>query len=81
MTGTMSPKERVTQWQRKRVFFLTPQVMQNDLGRGTCPATDICCVVFDEAHKALGNHAFCQVICPELFQNEVFISSGYQRTY
>jgi Fanconi anemia group M protein len=62
MTGAMLPKERVTQWQIKRVFYLTPQVFQNDLGRGTCPATDVCCVIFDEAHKALGNHAYCQVI-------------------
>ena len=37
------------------------QVMQNDLGSGACPAREVCCVVFDEAHKALGNHAYCQV--------------------
>ncbi len=62
MTGNMAPKERCVKWQSKRVFFLTPQVMQNDLGRGSCPSDDVCCVVFDEAHKALGNHAYCQVI-------------------
>lgn len=48
-------------WEKKRVFFLTPQVMQNDLLKGTCPAKHVNCVVFDEAHKALGNHAYCQV--------------------
>ena len=48
----------------KKVFFLTPQVMQNDLARGTCPTAHVCCVVFDEAHKALGNHAYCQVQQP-----------------
>ena len=62
----MAPKERVMQWERKRVFFLTPQVMQNDLGRGSCPSSDISCVVFDEAHKALGNHAYCQVTYYEI---------------
>lgn len=55
-------RERVIQWQKKIVFFLTPQVMQNDLARGSCPANDVTCIVFDEAHKALGNHAYCQVI-------------------
>jgi len=35
--------------------------MQNDLSRGTCPVKDVMCVVFDEAHKALGNYAYCQV--------------------
>ena len=40
---------------------MTPQVMQNDMTRGACPADQVCCVVFDEAHKALGNHSYCQV--------------------
>ncbi|NWS10698.1 FANCM protein, partial [Pachyramphus minor] len=49
-------------WNTKRVLFLTPQIMVNDLSRGTCPAVDIKCLVIDEAHKALGNHAYCQVV-------------------
>ncbi|NWV35190.1 FANCM protein, partial [Grantiella picta] len=49
-------------WSTKRVFFLTPQIMVNDLSRGTCPAVEIKCLVIDEAHKALGNHAYCQVV-------------------
>ncbi|NXY11768.1 FANCM protein, partial [Pteruthius melanotis] len=48
-------------WNSKRVFFLTPQIMVNDLSRGTCPALEVKCLVIDEAHKALGNHAYCQV--------------------
>ncbi|XP_009892224.1 PREDICTED: Fanconi anemia group M protein [Charadrius vociferus] len=49
-------------WTTKRVFFLTPQIMVNDLSRGTCLAVEIKCLVIDEAHKALGNHAYCQVV-------------------
>ncbi|NXK22493.1 FANCM protein, partial [Arenaria interpres] len=49
-------------WTTKKVFFLTPQIMVNDLSRGTCPAVEIKCLVIDEAHKALGNHAYCQVV-------------------
>nr|XP_009941669.1 PREDICTED: Fanconi anemia group M protein [Opisthocomus hoazin] len=49
-------------WTAKRVFFLTPQIMMNDLSRGTCPAVEVKCLVIDEAHKALGNHAYCQVV-------------------
>ena len=48
-------------WKSRRVFFLTPQVMVNDLSRETCPALQVKCVVIDEAHKALGNQAYCQV--------------------
>ena len=38
--------------------------MVNDLSRDTCPAVQVKCVVFDEAHKALGNQAYCQVCLP-----------------
>lgn len=59
--GSTAAKQRQEIWRTKRVFFLTPQVMVNDLSRETCPARQVKCVVIDEAHKALGNHAFCQV--------------------
>uniref|UniRef100_A0A096M619 FA complementation group M n=1 Tax=Poecilia formosa TaxID=48698 RepID=A0A096M619_POEFO len=62
LTGSTAAKQRQEVWKSKRVFFLTPQVMVNDLSRETCPAKEIKCVVIDEAHKALGNHAYCQVI-------------------
>ncbi|RVE57340.1 hypothetical protein OJAV_G00215130 [Oryzias javanicus] len=62
LTGSTAAKQRQEVWKSKRVFFLTPQVMVNDLSRDTCPAKQVKCVVIDEAHKALGNHAYCQVI-------------------
>uniref|UniRef100_A0A3B5ANG5 Fanconi anemia group M protein-like n=1 Tax=Stegastes partitus TaxID=144197 RepID=A0A3B5ANG5_9TELE len=62
LTGSTAAKQRQELWRSKRVFFLTPQVMANDLSRDTCPAQQVKCVVIDEAHKALGNHAYCQVI-------------------
>uniref|UniRef100_A0A8C3T9D8 Helicase ATP-binding domain-containing protein n=1 Tax=Chelydra serpentina TaxID=8475 RepID=A0A8C3T9D8_CHESE len=62
MTGGTQVLNRKEIWHNKRVFFLTPQVMVNDLSRGTCPAAEIKCLVIDEAHKALGNYAYCQVV-------------------
>nr|XP_061798264.1 Fanconi anemia group M protein-like [Nerophis lumbriciformis] len=62
LTGSTAAHRRQEVWRSKRVFFLTPQVMMNDLSRNTCPALQVKCVVIDEAHKALGNHAYCQVI-------------------
>ena len=62
LLGIMAPAKRIDLWVQKRVFFLTPQVFQNDLGRGSCRSENIVCIVIDEAHKALGNHAYCQVI-------------------
>ncbi|XP_009999505.1 PREDICTED: Fanconi anemia group M protein [Chaetura pelagica] len=62
MTGGTQALSRRELWATKRVFFLTPQIMVNDLSRGTCPAVEVKCLVVDEAHKALGNHAYCQVV-------------------
>ncbi|XP_056151369.1 Fanconi anemia group M protein [Lampris incognitus] len=62
LTGSTAAGKRQDLWRSKRVFFLTPQVMVNDLSRDTCPALLVKCMVIDEAHKALGNHAYCQVV-------------------
>ncbi|KAK3563242.1 hypothetical protein QTP86_019351 [Hemibagrus guttatus] len=62
LTGSTPASQRRELWRSRRVFFLTPQVMVNDLSRNTCPAPQIKCVVIDEAHKASGNHAYCQVV-------------------
>ncbi|KAG8517748.1 Fanconi anemia group M protein [Galemys pyrenaicus] len=62
MTGSTQVFTRKEIWRSKRVLFLTPQVMVNDLSRGACPAAEIKCLVIDEAHKALGNYAYCQVV-------------------
>ncbi|KAF0288910.1 Fanconi anemia group M protein [Amphibalanus amphitrite] len=62
LTGSMAPSDRRSRWLDRRVFFLTPQVLNNDLTTGSCPAELLRCVVIDEAHKALGNHAYCQVV-------------------
>ncbi|XP_053701979.1 Fanconi anemia group M protein [Synchiropus splendidus] len=72
LTGTTAAKQRQEQWKSKRVFFLTPQVMVNDLARDTCPAQQVKCLVIDEAHKALGNHAYCQVIRQLASQTQQF---------
>ena len=70
MTGATSAQKRNILWKQNRVFFLTPQVMQNDLSSGICPAKQIVCCVIDEAHKALGNYAYTQVV-RELVVNSV----------
>ncbi len=62
LTGTTPPQHRAALWAgAHRAFFLTPQVIANDLATGICPASSIRCIVIDEAHKATGNHAYCQV--------------------
>ena len=60
--GAMHRGKRSKAWLAQRVFYLTPQVLMNDISSGACPARLVRCLVVDEAHKAIGNHAYCQVM-------------------
>ncbi|KAJ8326916.1 3'-5' DNA helicase [Batrachochytrium dendrobatidis] len=62
LTGTTKSETRIGIWKQKRVFFLTPQVMQNDLRSAACSADKVVLLVVDEAHRATGNYAYCEVI-------------------
>ncbi|KAF9987996.1 hypothetical protein BGZ75_010190 [Mortierella antarctica] len=62
LTGHQNADVRKDMWIRKRVVFCTPQVLQNDLKSGICPAEDIVCLVVDEAHRATGRYAYAEVI-------------------
>ena len=62
LTGKVPPPKRKQLWESKRVFFLTPQILQNDLQTGVCDASNIVCMVMDEAHHAQGNYAYCKVV-------------------
>jgi Fanconi anemia group M protein len=62
MTGNVAVSLREKAWKQKRVFFLTPQVMSNDLSRGLFPANHVKLLVVDEAHRAQGDYAYCLVV-------------------
>ena len=50
----MTPIMREEEWATKRVFFATPQTVDNDLKRGVVDPKSIACIVIDEAHRATG---------------------------
>ncbi|KAH0988951.1 hypothetical protein GBA52_000434 [Prunus armeniaca] len=58
MTGQISPTKRASLWKTKRVFFVTPQVLEKDIQSGTCSIEYLVCLVIDEAHRALGNYSY-----------------------
>ncbi|KAG1690078.1 hypothetical protein DVH05_028413 [Phytophthora capsici] len=62
LQGNVAPTMRRVLWKSRRVFFCTPQSLQNDLRRGICAAEKFVCVVADEAHRATGNYAYCCVV-------------------
>lgn len=60
--GAVTPERREEFWRLKRVMFCTPQTLDNDLRSHICNPARIVCVVFDEAHRATGNYAYCSVV-------------------
>ncbi|GAV57775.1 Helicase_C domain-containing protein/ResIII domain-containing protein [Cephalotus follicularis] len=62
MTGQISPTKRSCLWKTKRVFFVTPQVLEKDIQSGTCLVKYLVCLVIDEAHRALGNYSYCVAV-------------------
>ena len=62
MTGETNPGIRAEEWLERRVFFMTPQTVINDLKTGICDPKKIVLVVVDEAHKASGGYAYTEVV-------------------
>lgn len=60
--GVMSPKQRAIEWKNKRVFFATPQTVENDIKKGVIHPNEIVLMVIDEAHRATGRYAYTEVI-------------------
>lgn len=60
--GALTPAQRAVEWDTKRVFFATPQTVDNDLKRGILDPKTVACLVIDEAHRATGNQAYVEVV-------------------
>ncbi|SNX82291.1 related to MPH1 - Member of the DEAH family of helicases [Melanopsichium pennsylvanicum] len=58
LTGSTLSARRGEFWQTKRIFYMTPQTLENDIIKDSCDPRDIVCVVVDEAHRARGKYAY-----------------------
>lgn len=67
MTGEVAPEKRVEAWNQARVVISTPQVIENDLLSRRIDLRNVSCIIFDEAHRAVGNYAY------------VYIAGRYQK--
>ncbi|KAK2765424.1 3'-5' DNA helicase [Arachnomyces sp. PD_36] len=62
LTGDIQPGIRAEEWKEKRVFFMTPQTLINDLKKGIADPKRIVLLVVDEAHRATGNYSYVEVV-------------------
>ena len=66
-TGETPPEEREYEWRKATLVCSTPQVVQNDVVAGRVDLSDVTLLLFDEAHRAVGNYAY------------VFLADAYRR--
>ena len=62
LTGEQATDLRAEEWLQRRVFFMTPQTLVNDLSTGIADPKKIVLLVVDEAHRATGNYAYVKVV-------------------
>jgi Fanconi anemia group M protein len=58
LTGQDPPEQRRDIWGESRVVVMTPQALQNDLVQRSYSLEDVSLIVFDEAHRGVGNYAY-----------------------
>jgi ERCC4-related helicase len=56
-----SPEERELLWRENKVIVSTPQVIRNDLRAERFSLEEVSLIVFDEAHRAVGDYAYVDV--------------------
>lgn len=61
LTGKVSPEKRVNLWSDHQFIFSTPQVVRNDLLCDRYTLEDVSLIIFDEAHRAVGDYAYVEI--------------------
>jgi len=83
LTGSEGQKKRNAKWKSYPVITATPQVAHNDLRAGLVPC-DFSVVVFDEAHRAVGDYAYVplakelRTCCPSALFLGLTASPGHE---
>ncbi len=57
-TGSTPPEKRDRMWLDAKIAFMTPQVLQNDIIANRYSLADVSLLIFDEAHRAVGDYAY-----------------------
>ncbi|MCP4763779.1 MAG: DEAD/DEAH box helicase family protein [archaeon] len=58
LIGNIPPLKRALRVNQNRIIFSTPQIIKNDIERGSVSLRDFTLIIFDEAHKARKNYAY-----------------------
>ena len=58
LTGQIRPDERVEIWAESKFIFATPQVVANDIRADRYSLSEVCLMVFDEAHRCVKDYDY-----------------------
>ena len=61
LTGEVAPQTRASDFHDASLVFATPEVIRNDVSAGRYSLSDVCLVVFDEAHRCVRDYAYSDV--------------------
>jgi Fanconi anemia group M protein len=61
LTGQIPPDKREVIWNKSRFIFATPQVVANDVRANRYSLSDVCLMVFDEAHRCVKDYDYTQL--------------------
>lgn len=75
-TGEIPPAEREKKYRDAAVIVSTPQVIYNDLLAGRFSLQRVNLIIFDEAHRAVGNYAYVPIARRYLLERPQALSMG-----
>ncbi len=61
ISGSTQKSKRKELWNKKGIFFATPQTVKNDLEDGIVNLNNFSLLVFDEAHRSVGDYAYTYI--------------------
>ncbi len=61
LTGSIVFKKRAKQFEKAKAVVATPQTIENDVRKGRISLEKISLIVFDEAHRAVGEYAYVYI--------------------
>lgn len=83
VTGQDDPEDRMKLYNKVQVIFSTPQTIRNDLKVGKIDLSQFSLLIFDEAHRAVGNYAYPYIAKVYSYHNGLILaltaSPGSQR--
>ena len=60
-TGAIPPLQREPLWKASGIIVSTPQVVSKDIENGRVSLKSFSLLIFDEAHRAVGNYAYVSI--------------------